>query len=74
VSAKDARRALGSDILRSTHFSVSVSDGKAFFEGKGWGHGVGLCQWGAMGMAKKGFSYAQILKFYYPGSTVGKIK
>jgi stage II sporulation protein D len=74
VSAKDLRRLLGSDILRSTNFSVNVEDGKAVFEGKGWGHGVGLCQWGAMQMAKDGFSYVEILKFYYPGATISKVK
>ncbi|MBQ9597275.1 MAG: hypothetical protein IJR34_03365, partial [Bacteroidales bacterium] len=36
--------------------------------GKGWGHGVGLCQIGAAVMASRGFDYKQILAFYYPGS------
>jgi stage II sporulation protein D len=73
-SAKDFRRLIGSDILRSTNFSVAIEGGRAVFEGKGWGHGVGMCQWGAMGMAKEGFSYVDILKFYYPGATIGKVK
>jgi stage II sporulation protein D len=37
------------------------------FSGSGWGHGVGLCQWGARGAALKGYNYRQILSHYYPG-------
>ena len=37
-------------------------------EGKGWGHGVGLCQIGAAVMASKGYTYTEILEHYYPGS------
>jgi stage II sporulation protein D len=37
------------------------------FTGSGWGHGVGLCQWGARGAALKGYNYRQILSHYYPG-------
>ena len=37
-------------------------------KGKGWGHGVGLCQIGAAVMAARGYDYRQILAFYYPGS------
>jgi stage II sporulation protein D len=39
-----------------------------FYNGKGYGHGVGICQWGAEGKAQKGWSAEQILNFYYPGS------
>jgi stage II sporulation protein D len=37
------------------------------FLGRGWGHGVGMCQVGAYGLAKQGFTYDQILKAYYTG-------
>lgn len=40
------------------------------FSGAGWGHGVGMCQWGARGMAKLGFKYRDILKHYYPGTSL----
>ncbi|HEV8144562.1 MAG TPA: hypothetical protein VGQ77_17005, partial [Methylomirabilota bacterium] len=43
----------------------------ARFTGRGYGHGVGLCQWGAKGMAERGHSARQILEFYYPGTTFG---
>ncbi len=42
------------------------------FTGKGWGHGVGLCQVGAYGMAQAGASYEQILRHYYTGVTIGR--
>jgi stage II sporulation protein D len=41
-----------------------------FSNGRGFGHGVGLCQWGAQGKAKRGWSHQQILQFYYPGSRI----
>ena len=41
-----------------------------FYDGHGFGHGVGLCQWGAQGKAQRGWSSSRILKFYYPGTTI----
>jgi stage II sporulation protein D len=73
ISAKDFRAIQGSDVIRSTNFTILLDEGRATFVGKGWGHGVGLCQWGALGMSKKGYTYKQILEFYYPGSEIVKI-
>lgn len=42
----------------------------AHFEGRGWGHGVGLCQWGAYLMAREDYKAEEILKFYYPGTEI----
>ncbi len=42
------------------------------FEGSGWGHGVGMCQYGARGMAARGYNYRQILTYYYQGTQVSK--
>jgi stage II sporulation protein D len=42
----------------------------AFIGGRGWGHGVGLCQCGAQGLAKRGSTYQAILQHYYPGSRI----
>ncbi|HRZ87146.1 MAG TPA: SpoIID/LytB domain-containing protein [bacterium] len=67
------RNALGSDQVRSTNFSVAMEDGKAVFAGRGWGHGVGLCQAGAAEMGKEGCNYQDILRFYYPGSEIKKL-
>ncbi len=68
ISAPVFRLALGPDIIRSTAFSVSVSNDGFVFSGKGWGHGVGMCQWGAYGMASRGLDAVDILRFYYPGA------
>jgi len=44
------------------------------FTGRGWGHGVGMCQTGAYGMARRGFDYRSILTHYYSGVTVEKLE
>lgn len=69
-SAKDFRGMLGANIIKSTNFSVRIEGKNAIFEGLGWGHGVGMCQWGAYFMAKEGYIYKQILQYYYPGSEI----
>lgn len=61
------RAAVGYDKLRSTLFHFRIKDGTIEFHGTGFGHGVGMCQWGAYGMAKKGYNYQQIIHFYYKG-------
>ncbi len=58
-------------ILRSTICEISKSGGKwVFCFGRGFGHGVGMCQCGAQGMARQGSSAEQILEYYYPGSRI----
>jgi stage II sporulation protein D len=64
-------RALGWNQLRSDWYSVSVSGGALEIAGKGYGHGVGLCQAGAYEMAAEGHSDAEILSFYFPGTVTG---
>jgi stage II sporulation protein D len=49
---------------------VQWGNGWAFLHGRGWGHGVGLCQYGAQGMARLGKSYKEILQHYYPSSEI----
>ena len=73
ISAKDFRAILGPDVIRSTNFSILIDAEHVIFSGKGWGHGVGLCQWGALGMSRKGYNYKEILAFYYPGSEIVKM-
>lgn len=53
--------------LRSAFFNIQLDTGKVVLKGRGYGHGVGLCQIGAMEMAKQGFSYSEILHYYYSG-------
>lgn len=60
--------------LMSAFFSVISKGDSIILRGKGYGHGVGLCQEGAMAMAEKGFSYQQIIAFYYTGVIISDIK
>lgn len=61
-------------LLHSTAFTAAVqSDGSWRFRGRGWGHGSGMCQYGACGMARDGATYDAILAHYYPGSDLIKI-
>ena len=65
------RQAFGN--LRSSLFVVEMQGASAVFHGAGFGHGVGLCQTGAIGMAEAGKSYREILRHYYPGTTLRKL-
>jgi stage II sporulation protein D len=60
--------------LRSTFFSVGLEGDSVILRGRGYGHGVGLCQEGAMTMALKGFRYPAIIDFYYSGVRISDIK
>ena len=69
------RCAVSADKIKSTLITNIDQKNKNFiFKGKGWGHKVGLCQWGAKAMGDKGFTYKEILEFYYPKTKIGKIK
>ena len=68
-------RTIRSDLnLRSTFFSVFATGDSVILKGRGYGHGVGLCQEGAMVMAAKGFKYKEIINFYYTGVHISDIK
>ena len=67
----------GSDVcsklgLRSTFFEIIKEDNKIIIKNKGYGHGVGMSQYGAQGMAKVGYTYQDILKHYYTGIEIKK--
>lgn len=70
ISANEFRRALGVDQMRSTKVKVEKVGDRFLFKGRGWGHGVGLCQWGAKRMAELGYRYRDILRYYYPDSEI----
>ena len=59
--------------LRSTFFSVKGDGDSLRIDGRGYGHGVGLCQEGAMAMAMQGKNFMEIIGFYYPGVTIMKV-
>ena len=70
ISGNRFRLAVGPEIIRSTNFDLKIKKRQVNFTGYGWGHGVGMCQWGAFFMARKGFNAEQILGFYYPESKI----
>ncbi len=61
-------------ILESNNFNIKKdSQDNIVINGKGYGHGVGLCQWGALAQSRNGKSYEEILSFYYPGTKIESI-
>jgi stage II sporulation protein D (peptidoglycan lytic transglycosylase) len=65
-------------ILNSTFFDLMTAKDSGevsalTLNGHGYGHGIGMCQWGAIGRARAGQSYRTILETYYPGTTIGRI-
>jgi stage II sporulation protein D (peptidoglycan lytic transglycosylase) len=63
----------GGESLKSTLFTISVEKDKVVLRGRGFGHGVGLCQWGAEALAQQGVGYRDILQHYYPQSRLGSL-
>ncbi|MBV9851765.1 MAG: SpoIID/LytB domain-containing protein [Armatimonadetes bacterium] len=73
VTGTQLRRILGYDVLRSTRVTLTIlPDGDYQFRGKGWGHGLGMSQEGAVAMASPPYrkTYADILRHYYVGTTL----
>jgi stage II sporulation protein D len=66
-------------LLNSTYFTADATTDESgevsrlTINGHGYGHGIGMCQWGAIGRARAGQDYRTILATYYPGTTVGRI-
>ena len=59
--------------LKSNHFTIRQDGDTINIVTKGYGHGVGMSQYGAQGMALDGYTYKQILNHYYVGTTIKKI-
>ena len=70
INATNLRKALGWSRLPSTNFTIVREGDSMIFEGKGYGHGVGLCQWSTQEMAREGKNYKEILSFFYPGTII----
>jgi len=71
---EDFRLCLGGHVLKSTRFKIVDEGSKIrFVDGRGFGHGVGLCQYGADRKAKLGKSYREILECYYPGVIIRSV-
>ena len=73
LNANEFRLMVGPNYLRSTAFKIKDNDSSLIFKGKGWGHGVGLCQYGTQGMARSGYKWFEILRHYYTGTEFVKI-
>ncbi|MES2769697.1 MAG: SpoIID/LytB domain-containing protein [Bdellovibrionota bacterium] len=72
LSSQEFRRLVGYSKLKSTKFQVQKINEGFLFKGSGFGHGVGLCQWGARSWAKSGLAYKEILKHYFPSYSLVK--
>ncbi len=77
LKGEDLRRIIGYQRLPSMRFDVAEfavnPDSRrveAWFQGGGWGHGVGLCQWGMKALAERGWTAERIIAYYYPGTRV----
>jgi len=73
VSAADFRRVAGYARVRSLKMEIARSGDGWKITGEGYGHGVGMCQWGANGMAKRGKTHREILARYYPGTELAGV-
>jgi stage II sporulation protein D len=71
LSGNEFRLKIDPVLIKSTLFNMTHNEREIFFEGKGYGHGVGLSQWGAYIMAREGRSYGDILRYYYQGVEIG---
>ncbi len=73
VTGVELRQVVGYSKLKSLWFEVERKGGRFVFEGRGHGHGAGMCQWGARRLAEKGWDYRRILAHYYLGSELRKM-
>lgn len=74
MNAVDFRRAIGQMVMRSLLFEIEVQDEIFKITGRGFGHGVGMSQWGSKGMAEKNYDYKEILAHYYRGTELANIE
>lgn len=70
VPIKKFRGLLGRSRIKSTNFFITEHSDLYRFKGSGWGHGVGLCQWGAFFRGMRRWSASRILEYYYPGTEI----
>jgi len=59
--------------ILSPKFSIELKDKVIKFSGYGWGHGVGLSQWGSKEMAEQGYNYREIIKFYFKDTDITRL-
>jgi len=74
LSGNKFRLKVGPNIIRSANFDVEIKGRFITFLGHGWGHGIGMCQWGAYGMSRKRYKAEEILEYYYPGADIVRVE
>jgi stage II sporulation protein D len=74
IKTDSFRSALGKRKLKSANFRMKKYPFFYLFSGHGWGHGIGMCQWGAFGLSLRGWSPERILRYYYPGTKVVRLR
>ena len=73
ISAARFRKIIGPNVVKSNLYDI-VMEGYYFnLTGRGWGHGVGMCQWGAYQMSRQRHKYTSILEYYYPGAEIAEV-
>lgn len=73
LSPRKLRQVMGATLIPSDDFTWRLADGSLELSGRGQGHGVGMCQWGARGMAERGKNHREILARFYPGCNLRKL-
>ncbi len=71
LRGRDVRSALG---LRSTRFNIDLNNSSVTVTGSGFGHGVGMSQWGARSLAEQGWDYERILQHYYQSTAIAQLE
>jgi stage II sporulation protein D len=74
LSGNRFRLLIGPNKIKSTNFEIHARSRYITFYGKGWGHGIGMCQWGAYGMARRDWNAEAILEYYYPDSSITRVE
>lgn len=74
LRGEDLRKAIGYSLVPSTQFDIDAIGREVVLVGRGAGHGVGLCQWGAKELAALGYPYQAILRYYFPGTELMYLK
>ncbi len=70
IAGRKFREIMGPNLIKSNNYEIMMKGYYVDFAGKGWGHGVGFCQWGAYEMSRQKFKYQDILNFYYPAAEI----
>ena len=73
LTGYEVREMLGFATIRSTAFAIIPAGESFMIQGRGWGHGVGLCQWGAAELARRGLCAQEILAYYYPRAELARM-